>query len=155
MGGGPTSSDTDTEMSGPRSDTEHPPYEAAGTDLRSGGLLGDEESVDVQYRTSDAMDGDVSSRGCGQFANVPRIRGDHRMVPANSTLDNGDVNDVVVIRSSRQGPYCTGVALGEILDGAALQEARQIRLRTAPPAFSQHSRRNRRRQPSAQSSSVK
>ena len=77
------------------------------------------------------------------------------MVPANGTLDNGDVNDVVVIRSSRQGPHCAGLALGEILDVAALQEARQVRLRAAPPAFSQRSRRNRRWQASAKSSPVK
>lgn len=51
-------------------------------------LRQDEESIDVHCTTSDAVDGDVGSSRRGHFANVARVRSNHRMVPANGSLDN-------------------------------------------------------------------
>ena len=60
------------------------------------------------------------------------------MVAAEGPLDDRDVDDVVVIGPSRQGSHRGGLGLGEILDVATLQQARQVRLWTASPTLSEH-----------------
>ncbi len=115
----------------------------------------DGRSVGVQCRTLHAVDRDVSSSHAGYFADVASVRGDHRMVSADRPLDNRDVNDVVVTSPSRQCPDRPGLGLGEILDVAPLQQARQVRLWPAAPTLSEHTRGHCRGEPSPESSPVK
>ena len=62
------------------------------------------------------------------------------MVATKGTLHDRDVNDVVVIGADRQRPYSAGLCLGEIFDVAALEQKRQVRLRSASPTLCEHAR---------------
>ncbi|MCU4183032.1 hypothetical protein K6U06_01565 [Acidiferrimicrobium sp. IK] len=92
--------------------------------------------------TSDAVDGEVGACSGGELADVAGVRGDHRVVVAEGTLDRGHINDFIVRVPSGQGADCSGLGLGEILDVTALQQPGQLRLWNLA-SFGEHSGRPR------------
>jgi hypothetical protein len=76
------------------------------------------------------------SSGFSDFADVPRIGGDHAVASADRTLDHGDIDDVVMAGFTDQGPDSLGQFLAHRLDVAHPQHPSQARLpRPATPCL--------------------
>jgi len=99
-----------------------------------GGGQGPLAQIGVEFLRLDRGDPERSSRSFSDFADAPRVGGDHAVASTDRTLDHGNVDDVVMAGFTDQGPDPLSQSLAHRLDVTRPQHPSQARLpRPAAP----------------------
>ena len=91
------------------------------------------------FEPLDLLDREVQTESIGDVAEIRWIAGDCYVPPSCGPNHDGGIHNVGDLGYGTRSACCPGPRLVEVFDPAAFQQSRQLSLRSAPPALSQHS----------------